>query len=438
MASVSNETPHAHAVHRDGGLAGLIHPVGLERFDREYREQQPLVIKRDDPGFYAHLLTLADMDRILATMSVPETTIRLISAGSSTSLTPLTSRRPGQVVEALYGQYRNGATINVLYLHERWPPLALLCRALAAELTATVQTNVYLTPRCAQGLKPHHDTHDVFVAQIHGVKHWRLYMSAARLPLSRHGRPEPGYAPGAPVREFDLEPGDLLYLPRGLVHDATSAEAASLHLTIGVSPLTWGGILQLAVNEALKHDIGLRTALPLAIAGDGWQQAVNDRVAALLGALCDRVDAVALITQARRALLDGSAPQLDGHLLDLEAVHSLDLDTPVRRRAGMSHAVTAENGTVSLAFHGKNIRLPGRLAPQVHFVSERATLTGRSIPGPLDEAGRLVLLRTLLREGFLTQCPPDVTPGHGKYSTSGDSGTTTDGAAGVPYTGACC
>jgi len=405
MTSASTTTTQTRAGRPDYGLMELIHPVDAETFDRDYREKMPLVVKRADPAYYAHLLTLDDMDRILSTMSVPESTIRLVSQGNGIPLPSLAASGAGRAAEELYGQYRAGATITVLYLHERWPPLARLCAAVAAELSATVQTNVYLTPRHAQGLKPHHDTHDVFVAQIHGTKHWRLYESPVRLPLTEHRQADQGREPGGPVREFDLEPGDLLYLPRGTVHDATSGDDASLHLTIGASPLTWGAIIQIAVNEALHRDAGLREALPQAVTGDGWQQAAQNRLTALLGNVRDQLDAGTLITEARRALLDNSQPQLGGHLLDLEALHSLDLDTPVRPREAMSCTVTADNGAVYLRFHGKSIRMPGRIAPEVRFVADSAELTGREIPGQLDDRGRLVLLRILLREGFLTRAP---------------------------------
>jgi hypothetical protein len=164
------------------------------------------------------------------------------------------------------------------------------------------------------------------------------------------------------------------------------------------------------VNEALHRDAGLREALPRAVTGDGWQQAAQNRLTALLGNVRDQLDAGTLITEARRALLDSSQPQLGGHLLDLEALHSLDLDTPVRPREAMSGTVTADNGAVYLRFHGKSIRMPGRIAPEVRFVADSAELTGREIPGQLDDRGRLVLLRTLLREGFLTRAPAATPP----------------------------
>ena len=78
---------------------------------------------------------------------------------------------------------RSGATIVLQALHHTWLPLARFCRELEAELGAGVQANSYYTPRRSQGFAVHHDTHDVFVLQVAGEKHWRVYDPLLELPL---------------------------------------------------------------------------------------------------------------------------------------------------------------------------------------------------------------------------------------------------------------
>jgi hypothetical protein len=61
-----------------------------------------------------------------------------------------------------------------------------------------------------------------------------------------------------------------------------------------------------------------------------------------------------------------------------------------------------EGDTVALVFHGKRLLLPSRLAEEVAFLAEvDEPFTASDLPGRLDAAGRLVLLRRLVREGFL-------------------------------------
>ena len=55
------------------------------------------------------------------------------------------------------------------------------------------------------------------VVFLEGKKHWRLYEPADKLPrFSSHNMSQEDL--GTPILETDLEPGDLLYLPRGTIH----------------------------------------------------------------------------------------------------------------------------------------------------------------------------------------------------------------------------
>ena len=78
----------------------------------------------------------------------------------------------------------------------------------------------YLTPAGTQGFAPHYDDIEAFVLQLEGKKRWRVYK-----PLSP-GETLPRYSSpnydqsilSEPIIDVVLEPGDLLYFPRGYVH----------------------------------------------------------------------------------------------------------------------------------------------------------------------------------------------------------------------------
>ena len=56
----------------------------------------------------------------------------------------------------------------------------------------------------------------------------------------------------------------------------------------------------------------------------------------------------------------------------------------------------------TLRFEGKTIELPVQAEDALAaLVEAEGPLTARALPGPLDDAGRLVLVRRLVREGFL-------------------------------------
>ena len=70
--------------------------------------------------------------------------------------------------------------------------------------------------------------------QLEGTKRWRLYdrPDAATCPSADRTTEFGRHDLGAPTQELVLSPGDLLYLPRGVVHEALAqTEGHSLHLT---------------------------------------------------------------------------------------------------------------------------------------------------------------------------------------------------------------
>jgi ribosomal protein L16 Arg81 hydroxylase len=408
VASIQSGSPgrNGRAGWAQAGLAALIGPVGVGDFAARYWEREPVIIRRDDPAYYAGLLTVDDVDHVLANSGLRESDLRVIVAGANVWVRRADDAKghfaPG-TLEDIYHAYRaRGATINLTYLHERWPPLNRFCRVLAEELSAEIKSNVYLTPPGVQGLREHFDTHDVFVAQISGSKRWRFYPTRHPLPLQNQRYNWPPEGPGDPVAEFELTPGDLLYIPRGVVHDATSTEEASLHLAVGVIPVRWAELIREAVRKLTARELRYRASVPTAFTHDDWRKAATATAEDLLADLAAMLSPHHLLEELISARLGAARPELRGHLADLAGLESVSLDTPLLRRAGTEYLLTVGAEEAHLEFHGKAVTLPARLAPHLRFMASAGRFTGRTIPGDLAQAGRLVLIRTLLREGFLT------------------------------------
>lgn len=389
------------------GLAELIAPTTVESFVAEYWNVKPLVVHRDAPDYFRDILTLPDVDTIVANSSLHDDDLRLVADGEETSITKLLpDELEGKVngLELLYSRYREGATVNLTFLHERWPPIAALCRGLATELSAGVHGNVYLTPPGTRGLKPHHDTHDVFVLQLYGTKHWRLYPTQTPLPLREHPHyqvPEEG--PGEPVADFVLRPGDVAYLPRGTVHAATANDDVSLHLTIGVSPMVWAHVVRTAMERILLKDIRFRQALPAGFVADAaLRKECVRQLTELLDVLATEIRPKDAIDEVARKTTQRRQPVLAGHLLDLAATPRVDLHTTVRLRPQLQWQMIKDDDEIHLEFHGKTVDLPEYVEDELAFVMKADEFTGADIPGSLDDDGRLVLVRQLLHEGLLT------------------------------------
>jgi ribosomal protein L16 Arg81 hydroxylase len=386
-------------------LARLIYPIAPDTFKREYWEKQPLIITRQAPHYYRDLLCVADIDRMLSVSSIRSPDVRVLRHGSEIPLSSLGGQGHAQMIEALYEKYRDGCTIAIQFLQERSRPLMRLCQSLAAEFSAAFQANVYLTPPHEQGLHTHYDTHDVFVLQTEGVKHWRVFQETLRLPLAGQPYQDRTMGPGNLLSEVDLHPGDALYVPRGYCHDAAAVDSTSLHVTVGVHPVTWARVLLGALEAIIERDWRFREALPVGFAGDKRQaERAESRLLELLEIVREQIDPKLVINEAIDTAFSSRQPFLDDHLLDLEEAPRLTVETRVRRRPGLLCRLRVENDRASLCFHSKRVCTPAFVEPDLQFMTTADQFTGLDLPGRLDHEGRLVLIRRLLREGFLTIC----------------------------------
>jgi ribosomal protein L16 Arg81 hydroxylase len=387
-------------------LAELIAPTTVDSFVHEHWNTKPLVVHRDAPGYYADVLTLADIDAIVTNSSLHDDDLRLVIEGEETSITQLLpDDLEGKIngLELLFARYRAGSTVNLTFLHERWPALAALCRGLSTELSAGVHGNVYLTPPGTRGLTPHHDTHDVFVLQLHGTKHWRFYPTQTPLPLREHHYMMPEEGAGEPIADFVLQPGDLAYLPRGTVHAATANDEVSLHLTIGVTPMVWAHVVRTAVERVLLNDARFRSALPVGFATKAQLRLdCVRRLTELMDVLADEARLKDAIDEMASKTMQRRQPVLAGHLLDLAALPAVDLNTTMRLRPELQWRMVRDDDEIHLEFHGKTIDLPEYIEDELAFVMKAEEFSGADIPGSLDDEGRLVLVRQLLQEGLLT------------------------------------
>jgi hypothetical protein len=283
--------------------------------------------------------------------------------------------------------FEDGATIVLQGLHLNWTPLAKFCRGLEVDLGHPAQANAYYTPKGSQGFAVHHDTHDVFVLQVSGEKHWRIYDPLFDLPLKHQRYSKALGEHGPPILELTLRVGDTLYLPRGWLHDALTSETDSLHVTVGINLHTWVDALRLALDEC-EDDVEFRRSVP----EDG---AMSADLVERLGA---RLEADEVARRARTKLIRSRRPILDGQLEEVRTVGSLTAETPLERRA----TVIADLDGTTLSFEGKHMTVPEYALAELEAIVEAdGPFTAAELPGELDEESRLVLVRRLIREGFV-------------------------------------
>lgn len=355
-----------------------------------------MVVPRDDPGRFDDLLSEADVERLVCSTGIRYPAFRLVREGGQLDVGSYTADvrwRPPFTktvdVERVLAEWEGGATIVLQALHVNWQPLAGFCRQLEDALGLGVQANSYYTPRGSQGFAVHHDTHDVLVLQVAGEKRWLLYDPLLELPLKHQRYSRSLGDEGEPTDELVLRAGDTLYLPRGWLHQAETSETDSLHLTIGINAYTWLDAAREALAP-LEDDAELRRGLD----GDEADAVVEGLRAQLAPEQVER--------RKRRRFLDTRRPIREDGLTQLRALERLDVETLVERRSTVIADLEEDGEGVGLVFEGRELRFPEQARGEVVacFEADEA-FRPSELPGELDGAGRVVLVRRLVREGFL-------------------------------------
>jgi hypothetical protein len=399
----------------DFDLRKLLAPVELETFLRDYWEKEPLHLSQTEPGRYDPLFRGADVDTVIV-FTRPK-------FAHSAAFKPEVPRQQSFVqgwladrhfaesnyfpgIAELRSVYAHGKTVVIMTMQQRWLPLAMLCRKLESFFHCPVHANLYLTPAGAQGFDAHFDTHEVLVLQLEGHKHWRVYGPTRNLPLAGERFNAPREQLG-PVREICLEPGELLYIPRGHVHEAFTSETASMHLTVGINVFRWADLLHEAVESVARRDERFRESLPPNLLGGGEAPAeVAERFREMLGALRDAARADDALRQLGDAFF-GQMPMLpNAHFADLPQQEAIDLDTVLEKSPGAVCRVVQEGAWVTLSFPGGHVGGPHKIASALRFVARTDRFAIRELPDDLGAEAKLVLARRLLRERLLAVAHP--------------------------------
>ena len=170
-----------------------------------------------------------------------------------------THNPPGRAhAGTVWSAFEEGASIRILNPQTFHTPLHQMCSTLQQYFKCFVGANTYLTPAGSQGFAPHFDDIEAFILQVEGNKHWRLYDNPEGQKLPRFSsRNFEQKELGPVVMDLVMQPGDLLYFPRGIVHQADAPSTVhSLHITVSTYQRnTWGDLMQKAVEGALATAI---------------------------------------------------------------------------------------------------------------------------------------------------------------------------------------
>ena len=298
----------------------IMAPLGVERFFAEYEGRKPLHLK-GRPDKFAGVMTWAKLGDLLSQATIwSQSSLLLvldkkpIAAASYCASAP--GRDGGQVMrpdpDKVQEYLRRGATLIANDIDHLNAGMTAFADAMEQALGGKVQGNLYLSSRRRQGFAAHFDTHDVYAVHVEGTKTWHVYEGRAADPIAHlmfksYGQEHHDKAKGELLMDVHMEPGDLLYLPRGQYHDAIADEGGAVHIAFGITyPIGLDVVTMLF--ERMMHEPIFRANLPRLDGGAG-DQALTERLRVL-------ADSIATVLAEPQ---DGRADQGDAARLPLPA-----------------------------------------------------------------------------------------------------------------------
>jgi bifunctional lysine-specific demethylase and histidyl-hydroxylase MINA len=275
-----------------------------------------------------------------------------------------------------------------------------LARALEVLLHQPVTVSAFWS-RGGMKAPVHYDDHDLLVVQLRGTKRWYVSNRPSELPNTWQSIPKSAPQLG-PHDTLDMQPGDVIYLPRGTWHSVDS-DSGSLHVSIGYTPLT----LREALIAALDH---------LSDLDRGWRTSVGGRLGfQLRGSGIEPL--VPLIQQASNSLM--SATRTPGFLISalqwrssraIAAMRPLPLTSPtpaidldselIHNDMAFCH-LTASPERIDVSYPGGHIFVHRGAQVCIEYIVNNARFRVRDIPGEVGDDIRLSLATRFLEIGFL-------------------------------------
>jgi hypothetical protein len=370
------------------GLAALLGHHDSGEFFRAYWEQQPLLAK----GAAKHLLdALLTLDQFESLLQCSSRDLTVVDNGSTRPLIDdRTARTTRATLKHVYSAYTSGATLLRSGLHVEWPPIANICRDIELDLLGRgvlparpVSANAYLTPPSSQGFDIHYDDHCVLVVQLHGAKQWQVFNGETELPVDNSSAPLSPSRLGEPLMAPSLTESDVLYIPRGFPHAATTAASSSLHLTLGIRTIQWAD----AVADMLRADVAFRRSVPPVDVSS-----IPPRLPTL--------DVAAYLQRRRAQCIAALAPLPQGRFGSLDAMGRITAETVVHRLPRVICLSTVDEGFACLTFPGATLRLHRLMQPVFDFVATSTSFRPADLPAVDAEYDAVEFARLLVLGGL--------------------------------------
>lgn len=381
-------------------LKQLLGDFPTEKFISEYWGKNWLYLDEEQRGHKPFPIGIGDIDSFFTSARLRYPWVKLVSQVSELPLKEFRNENfPPQTDfidnEKLFAHLDKGYSIVVNSADKSFEPISALCRKLEQELLVKVWANMYISPPGSTGFGIHQDVHDIIILQLSGHKDWGVYpMEAENLG------PRPPGPDDRPLGEFQMNEGDVIYLPKNQPHMAAAGSTRSVHIALGLEGLFWDDVLKQFLENGRKRK-EFRQRVPSPLQG---KEAFNEFLGAFKNAWND------LLTenpaeQLVNDLMRSRSLQADAHhgkrLSTWLATDSLSVESQLRKSPYVALEVLTQKQFFYLKFQNKQLRFPSFLSDLVRKLVSEAPYKLSDISCSQNDEEKLKVAKKLLKAGLL-------------------------------------
>jgi len=386
-------------------LFALLAPVSVDEFLSRYWVKQPLFC-RGSADRFSGLLSWTALNEILAHHWREPHRFRLARQGRDVE--PATYSdvgtsgariRAGDVTD----QLRRGATLSFDAIDELHEPLTQLSESFETFFRSDTQINLYAAWRAVHGLDLHRDDQEVFILQLDGRKRWLLYGSSVD-GVDRTELKSMAVPPAGASLDQVLQPGDLLYIPRGCYHVAVPMNEPALHLTVGLKNPRGIDLLHWMVERLRTNSIADRDLPYFAGAAERLRYSEELRRGLLDGLAADLVEQYCCENDGNVKTRPSFNLPWSATLEGLPAGHGFRVRLKVRSPLVVTDGATGE--ALEVRCRGRRCRFPRSMQWIIEQLDDGAprpiSQVIDAVAGRLDEGMVRTLLAMLLKQDLLS------------------------------------
>lgn len=201
--------------------------IDTETFLREYWQKKPLLIRNAFPGFESPV----SADELAGMALEEEVESRLIIQSPSTDDWQL---KHGPLCEEDFAELPENHWTLLIQAVDHWlPEVAELMQQFSFVPNWRLDDLMISYAADGGGVGPHYDNYDVFLIQAEGTRRWEIGGIYGDDSPRRPDLPVLILPEWDPEQSWDLQPGDMLYLPPGVGHNGYAVGDGCMTYSVG-------------------------------------------------------------------------------------------------------------------------------------------------------------------------------------------------------------